>query len=204
MFTLSDIQAVVSTLSDRQDKLEKSSAMLDLLSTQISGILLSVSTTQDHPRSSQENLSNTALTKVSCNLCQTAFESHTAIESHIGARHHTLLCDMCGKTLRIRPDFNFHHHKYHSETEIPKHPCLETARNSDSLCCRCGFSSKNEEDLSIHKTACHITKMPLHRCIAISVANPSTVNLHKYHRSVPSVEDNAGTHGPYQYPHPTD
>ena len=89
---------------------------------------------------------------------------------------------MCGKTLCSRPDFNFHHHKYHSETELPQHPCLETARTSDSSCCRCGFSSKNEEDLSIHKTACHDTKMP-------PTATPSSLHCNICSKPINSKPD---------------
>ena len=99
----------VATLSERQDKLEeKSSGMLDLLSSQITGLLLSVSTSPHHSSSINESLSHSALPSLPCSLCLSEFETLPALDSHIRASHPSLLCDLCCTTLRSQPDVNYH------------------------------------------------------------------------------------------------
>ena len=159
------LTTAVATLSDRQDKLEEmSTSMLDLLSTQISSILLSVSNTRKSP----ENPSpSSALPVVTCSLCPSTFQTLATLDLHTQACHLSLQCDLCGKTLRSKPDINYHHHKYHSGELLslennPNELTPQQQNPPDSFQCNvCEQNYESENELTIHVIGNHtITTHP--------------------------------------------
>ena len=99
-----------------------------------------------------------------CNVCNRMFYTLSELDVHIEADHKSLICQYCGKTLRSRPDYNYHKHKYHSKIENLDPSRSETLSLCNDQphqipqvlsCTKCGCELNCIEALRNHRTSCH-------------------------------------------------
>ena len=96
------------------------------------------------------------------------FENLPSLDDHIRAEHYSLVCTVCDKTLRSKPDVNLHKHKYHGTlSEKEQHPLAQVHRNEAPVremlneattnirCDVCGSESETENDLVTHIVTHH-------------------------------------------------
>ena len=139
------LKDVTTSLAERQDSLEqKTIKRITSLSNQISSLKSRLQCTNNQ-RSLDVSMAVQSL--ISCGLCSESFDTLTNLDIHIRGYHPELQCKFCDRTLRSKPDFNYHQNKYHNIAEHDK--------TSSESCIPCGETLPNQPALTSHQDSLH-------------------------------------------------
>ena len=88
-------------------------------------------------------------TVFSCNICNQSFKGLALLDNHIRASHLSLHCSLCDRTLRSKPDLNYHHHKLHSSVN-PVNDDVDISTASSVPDNQCNLSKAMSENKEVN------------------------------------------------------